>query len=96
MDKQITIQAGTASAKGAAEVMRKAAATAAAVVEMLRRYYSAVLEREVMPAQMRVLIEAQAAFLASVMPADMPFAVRVACGVWLIAALRKCRKAMGK
>lgn len=94
MEKQITIQANAAAGRDAAEVMKKVGGAVAGAVEMLRRYYSDVLDREVSMAQMRLLIEAQAAFTACILPADFPLVVRVACGVWLLLALRRCKKAM--
>lgn len=101
MEKQMTIQTGTAFGRGLAEVVKKMNMSMACAAEalrcaagMLRDYYSDVLGRDVSAAQIRVLLEAQAAFLGCIMPADFSLVLRAAFGVWLLSALKRCRKAM--
>jgi len=60
-------------------------------VEMLRKYYSGVLEEEVSLPQTMRLLHAQAAFVATVMPIDMALTLRALCCLWFTHALLRCR-----
>lgn len=61
-------------------------------VEWLRKYYSAVCEKELTFSQTLLLINAQMAFIAAAFPASMPVVGRIACCVWLVFSLKKCKK----
>lgn len=61
-------------------------------VEWLRKYYSAVCEKELTFSQTLLLINAQLAFIAAVFPASMPVVGHIACCVWLVFSLKKCEK----
>lgn len=62
-------------------------------IELLRRYYAKVMEREVNTRQTLLLLNAQLAFVMTVFPIEAPFAVRVVCCLWLLNALWKCKQA---
>ena len=97
MEKQFTLAEGdgTDSRRGETvkTVLRRAAAMMTAPCRMLRRYYSDVLGTEVSAAAARAMTEAQAAFFVTAVPADCPLAVRVAACLWLIAALKRAKRA---
>ena len=95
MKKKMVIQADVATDYGVGETLKRVAGVAYGMVEMLRRYYSHVLERDVSIAQMRTLLEAQTAFFGCIMPADFHLMLRLVFGAWLLVALRKCRRVMG-
>ena len=61
-------------------------------IEMLRDYYSIVLERNLNMRQTWALIEAQAAFFLGILPVGYAFILRAVALVWFIIALKKCRK----
>jgi len=61
-------------------------------VEWLRKYYSAVCEKELTFSQTLLLINAQLAFIAAAFPVSMPVVGRIACCVWLVFSLKKCEK----
>ena len=61
-------------------------------IEWLRKYYSAVCEKELTFSQTLLLINAQMAFIAAAFPASMPVVGRIACCVWLVFSLKKCEK----
>lgn len=91
MEKQITLeQAGTASGR-INTLVKKAAYMLSAPLRILGRYYSLVLERDVDMRQTKAITEAQLAFFATVLPAEMPILLHVAACIWFIMSLRKCR-----
>ena len=61
-------------------------------IEILRDYYSLVLERNLNMRQTWVLIEAQTAFFLGILPVGYAFILRAVALVWFIIALKKCRK----
>lgn len=61
-------------------------------VEWLRKYYSAVCEKELTFSQTLLLLNAQAAFIATAMPLDMHLLIRIACCAWLVISLLKCEE----
>ena len=73
---------------------RKVPGQAAGPVEWLRAYYSKTLERELSTRQTWLLINAQLAFGAAFFPVEAPWVVRVACLVWVVSALLKCKREM--
>ena len=92
MEKQMTIPTGMATAKSVAEMTRRMSAVMTSCMEPLRKYYSDVLGKEISWTQMRALLEAQTALLACILPADYSLALRSLFGVWLVMALKKCRR----
>lgn len=94
MEKQLTIEAATENGRGTAEMVKKAVAMAAGAVAWLQGYYEDVLGRRLTTAQMRMLVEAQVAFTACILPADFSLALRSVFGVWLLSALMRCRRAL--
>jgi|GEM_PF-1491867 len=63
-----------------------------APVVWLRAYYSSVCGKELTMGQTALLINTQAAFLVTALPADMPIIARLACCVWLVGSLRECKR----
>ena len=61
-------------------------------LQKLADSYSSILEQPINTRQARALLNAQLAFFATVMPATCPLLLRVACCVWLVCALHKCRE----
>lgn len=61
-------------------------------VEWLRAYYSSICGKPLTMSQTALLLNAQAAFIASALPADMPIAARIVSCVWLVASLWQCRR----
>ncbi len=57
----------------------------------LARYYSEILGRKVSPSQVITLLNAQAAFVFAVFPADMSFVLRAVGVLWLASAMHSCR-----
>lgn len=60
----------------------------------LRKYYAAVLGRDISTQQTRWLLEAQVAFALTAFPVESPLMVRIACCVWFVLSVLKCRKAL--
>lgn len=63
-------------------------------MEWLRKYYSAVCEREIDARQTRLLLEAQVAFLLSVTVWGVSLLVHVALLAWFVYAVVRCKLAM--
>ena len=61
-------------------------------VNLLRQYYAQVLERELNMRQTWALIEAQVAFFLGVMPVGYAFVLRAVALLWLVVAVKKCRR----
>lgn len=91
MEKQMTMTVNTGTAKKASEVFKRVCNTLETPLRMMRRYYSYVLGREVGNIEAKVITEAQLAFFATVMPADMPLMIRISACAWFVLAVRKCR-----
>lgn len=91
MEKQMTMTVNTGTAKKASEAFRRVCNMLETPLRMMRRYYSYVLGREVGNIEAKVITEAQLAFFATVMPADMPLMIRISACVWFVLAVRKCR-----
>lgn len=87
----MTMTVNTGTAKKASEAFRRVCNMLETPLRMMRRYYSYVLGREVGNVEAKVITEAQLAFFATVMPADMPLMIRIAACVWFVLAVRKCR-----
>jgi len=94
MEKQVMMTTDRTGWDDFLKTVKKAAGLPSAVIEMLRGYYSAVLEREVTTPQTYALLEVQAAFIAGVMPAGYPLALRAAFCAWFLLSLRRCRRKM--
>lgn len=60
---------------------------------ILCKYYSTLLNQHLTLKQMRVLVNAQAAFICAIMPADFSLWLRAAFCIWLVSALLKCKNA---
>lgn len=60
----------------------------------LTSYYTRVLERPVSLRQTLLLVNAQLAFLATVLPAECPLLLRLLSLAWLVSALLKCRECL--
>lgn len=92
MEKNMTLTYGINCNKSISDIMKKVINKVNTPVQLLSRYYSNILEKEVTSRQTWLLIEAQTAFFAGIMPADYPIVARLLFGAWFIIALHKCRK----
>lgn len=63
-------------------------------VDWLRRYYSKALDRELSMRQTWLLVNAQAAFFFTFLPAEAPWAFRAVGALWLWKAIAACKKAL--
>lgn len=90
MEKQMTMTANTETVRKASDVIRRIANTVSIPMRMLRRYYSYVLKHEVSNAEARAITEAQLAFFATILPADISIMIRIAACVWFVVAVKKC------
>lgn len=61
-------------------------------LQMICNYYSLVLERRLNIRQTWALLEAQAAFFLGILPVGYAFVLRAVALVWLIIALKKCKR----
>ena len=75
-----------------AEMMSKVAESVNRPVNLLRTYYAQVLERDLNMHQTWALIEAQVAFFLGVMPVGYAFTLRAVALLWLVVAVKKCRR----
>ena len=73
-------------------VMNMMASAALRPLQAVANYYSRTLEQSVSLRQTLLLLQAQAAFVATVFM-DSPMALRLLCAAWLTGSLLKCRKA---
>lgn len=62
-----------------------------APLQLLRRYYSTVLERPVDTALTKALTTTQMAFFLTILPADYSLVIRFAACAWFIKSLLRCR-----
>lgn len=76
----------------AVNARRMVARAAGWLVAPVARYYSRVLGEKVSTRQTLLLLNAQAAFVMAVLPADGPLAGRAVCVAWLAHALLLCRR----
>lgn len=93
MENNITLTSASLFIQ-AAEALRSIKKTAIRPFELMRRYYSHVLERQVTMRQTLHLTHAQAAFFAAFLPAYAPVVVRIICIAWFAIAAHKCYHAM--
>lgn len=61
-------------------------------MEWLRKYYSAVLEREVSSKQTSYMTQAQLAFILTVVPIVSSMLLQGVCLTWFVFSLYKCKK----
>ena len=88
MEKNMTIQTNLAQRNVVDQVMKKMSKP----VEMLRKYYSSVLERDLDMRQTWLLLNAQASFAFAVLPVESPLLLRAVCCGWFLHAVLKCRE----
>lgn len=93
MENNITLTAASLFVQ-AAEALRSIKKAAVRPFELMRRYYSHVLERQVTMRQTLHLTNAQFAFFAAFLPADAPVLLRIVCIAWFALAARNCYRAM--
>ncbi len=58
----------------------------------LTKFYSELLGEKVTFSQVLAILNAQAAFVFAIFPADMSFALRAVGLAWLVSALFNCKK----
>lgn len=94
MEKQIALGQTANTCSKLEALVKKATLMAAAPLRLLRKYYSMVLEREVDMRQTKAITEAQLAFFATVIPAEMHILLHIAACAWFLISLKKCRSLM--
>lgn len=92
MEKEIVLTAGSINGKCMADIARYIINKVNVPARILRRYYSYVLGKDVSMRQTWMLIEAQVAFFAGVMPVNINIIVRAIMFMWFVTALKKCRR----
>ncbi|MCR5131149.1 MAG: ATP-binding protein [Prevotella sp.] len=90
MNKEMTIRTNVSKPN----FVQMAAKAVRMPVEMLCKYYSDVLERELNLRQTWLLINAQLAFTFAVLPFESPLFLRAAACIWFLHAVLKCREAL--
>ena len=91
METQLTLHTGRQTANGlSARFMNSLKQP----VEALRKYYAAVLGRDISTRQTGLLVEAQVAFALTALPAESPLLLRAACCAWFALAVMRCRRAL--
>lgn len=63
-------------------------------VDWLRRYYSKALDRELSMRQTWLLVNAQAAFFFTFLPAEAPWVFRAVGALWLWKVIAACKKTL--
>lgn len=76
------------------QVIRQAVETAKAPFNALRRYYGAVLGKEISARQTWLLLKVQAAFVLAGFPMESPVLLRLACVAWFVQTLLACRRSL--
>lgn len=96
MEKNMTIQTGVREDSGMefTELVGRLGAWISEPVRLLGKYYSSVLERKLSMRQTWRLIEAQLAFIACMLPADISLGARLIAVSWLVSAVLRCRRAL--
>lgn len=94
MKKEMTLQAPMVGIVSASDCLKPVARLLAKPLVRLAAYYGAVLGERVTLRQTLHLLHVQVALLLAVFPVDCPLLLRGVCGVWLVSALLKCRRAM--
>lgn len=92
MEKHITLQPQRPSL--GVQRIANAAKTLAAPVEWLRKYYSAVLQRDISMWQTMHLLHAQTAFAAAAFACGCSLLTHFLLALWAVAAIMKCRNAL--
>lgn len=62
-------------------------------IELLRKYFSACLEKEVSLRQTWLIIQAQVAFILAALPADYSLLLRFVFALWFGWSVLRCKKA---
>lgn len=96
MKNEITLSAKTIGTRCAGFSKFAVAASVARMLAPLAGYYSQVLGTKVSLRHTLLLLNAQAAFLLTVFPADLPLLLRFVSLGWLVSALLKCRDCGGR
>ena len=89
MEKQVILVSEHGITKRTMEVIKKISNKLSIPAQMLHKYYSYVLQREVSKTQAKAITEAQLAFFAVILPADYPLTLRILACVWFVVAVKK-------
>lgn len=92
MEKNITIANSQSTAMTIIEIVTNLVSIICRPVALLSLYYSHCLGREITVKQTWCLLNAQAAFFLTAFPVGATFYMRIVCGMWLLHALRLCKK----
>lgn len=92
MEKNMVLETSITGNKIAADTAKYIINKVNAPMRAICRYYSHVLEKNVSIRQGWLLTEAQTAFFATVLPANISLCVRLLLLTWFVAALKRCRR----
>ncbi len=97
MEQRITINAeNTKDTLSKKEAIKRLTDWLMEPIDWLSEYYSGLIEEKLNRSQTLWLINAQAALVAAVFPADLSLMVRVINMLWFGWALEKCREVLHK
>jgi hypothetical protein len=94
MKKEMTLSANDATEVNVQNVLKSIVNGVKAPLELLRKYYSYVLEREIDMHQTLLLINVQVAFCFTVFPSEGPLLLRAICCGWFLWSVLKCKSAL--
>lgn len=94
MKKEMTLSSGNTAVVNIQKIVSTVTNGARVPIELLRKYYSQILEREIDKRQMLSLINVQVAFFFAAFPSDGPIVLRIVCCGWFLWALLKCKAAL--
>lgn len=93
MKNEMTLSAKTIRTRNTGISRIALVAVVARLLAPLAGYYSEVLGTKVTIRHTLQLLNAQVAFVLTVLPTDGPLLLRLVCLAWLVSALLKCRGA---
>ena len=96
MKREINLLATQSRKSEYSDMARNFWAWAKAPNEWLRKYYSAVLEKEISLSQANIISRAQIAFILSVFTTNDNLLVKAIFVAWFIAAVLRAKKALGE
>lgn len=91
MKKEITLTERNEAYNDLSQLFNDAGTWLHAPAAWLRRYYSAILEREVSSRQASFITQAQLSFILAVFPIMPSALLHAACIGWFLVSLYKCR-----
>lgn len=95
MEKNITLQSSSSLyVQGIQRLAGQVLRIANKPIQLLRAYYSDVLDKPISLKQTWLLLNVQAAFVMTGFPMESPFLARVVCFAWFLHAIQLCRRSL--